>query len=181
MRIRSLYFPLSQATRRPFYVWFVCLFGLLALYLPALWGQASGQTAAPPTGASPAGGRTIHGLVKSGYMPIPGATVSGSEYGLWANNSIPGPMLMEPIDWRFQPTDVTPCGCRCRPLPRAPRTLCSMPPIRACKPTLNWFFFLGPMNRTTSHSARTPAEADAARRTSRCFRVQAGRTLRLDP
>ena len=76
MRIRSLYFPLSQATRRPFYVWFVCLFGLLALYLPALWGQASGQTAAPPTGASPAGGRTIHGLVKSGNMPIPGATVS---------------------------------------------------------------------------------------------------------
>jgi hypothetical protein len=41
-----------------------------------LWGQPAGQTSAPHTATSSAGGRTIQGLVKSGNMPIPGATVS---------------------------------------------------------------------------------------------------------
>ena len=66
-----------KATRQPQYVLlFVFVLYLVAVGLPALWGQAAGQTVAPPTATSSAGGRTIRGQVKSGNMPIPGATVS---------------------------------------------------------------------------------------------------------
>ena len=77
MTISSLHFSVPKAMRRPRYVLpFVFVLYLVELGLPALWGQGAGRTAAPQTATPSAGGRTIQGLVKSGNMPIPGATVS---------------------------------------------------------------------------------------------------------
>src|SRR5271170_6205318 len=56
-----------------FFFLFAFFFFFAALYPDALWGQAAEQTAAPS--AAP---RSIHGVVKSGNMPIPGAGVSAT-------------------------------------------------------------------------------------------------------
>src|SRR5580700_7718204 len=52
---------------------FCFLFLFTALCPDALWGQTAEQSAAPASGP-----RNIHGVVKSGNMPIPGAGVSAT-------------------------------------------------------------------------------------------------------
>ncbi len=53
---------------------FLFLFHMLVFQPHLSRGQTAGQAAATPT----SGGRTIHGVVKSGNMPIPGADVSAT-------------------------------------------------------------------------------------------------------
>jgi trimeric autotransporter adhesin len=52
---------------------FSFFFLFAALYPDAMWGQGAEQAAAPASGL-----RSIHGVVKSGNMPIPGAGVSAT-------------------------------------------------------------------------------------------------------
>ena len=70
MRSSGLRFLVIKGRLRPEFVFqFLFLFHVVVFYPHLLWGQV----AAPLTG-----GRTIHGIVKSGNMPIPGAGVSAA-------------------------------------------------------------------------------------------------------
>src|ERR1700728_28699 len=73
----SLHFPSLKAKLRhqpvlPIVFWLQ----IVVCYPFVLTGQVTAQAAAPQTAAPRASPRTIRGLVKSGNMPIPGASVS---------------------------------------------------------------------------------------------------------
>ena len=70
MKSSGLSFLMVKGRLRPEYIFpFVFLFNVVALHPHLLWGQA----------VAPAPGwRIIHGTVKSGNMPIPGAGVSAA-------------------------------------------------------------------------------------------------------
>jgi hypothetical protein len=72
--LRRLGFVVIKGRLRPEFVFqFLFLFQVVVFHGHLLWGQVAGQVASPATG-----GRTIHGVVKSGNMPIPGAGVSAA-------------------------------------------------------------------------------------------------------
>jgi len=74
MRISRIRVMAIKGRLRPeFVLQLLFLFQIAAACSHPLWGQAVDQTAAPATGA-----RSIHGVVKSGNMPIPGAGVSAA-------------------------------------------------------------------------------------------------------
>jgi len=74
MRNSGLQFPAIQGRLRLQFVFrFLFLFPVIVFHPHLLREQAAGQTA-----AATAGGRAVHGVVKSGNMPIPGAGVSAA-------------------------------------------------------------------------------------------------------
>ncbi|MGA9072969.1 MAG: carboxypeptidase-like regulatory domain-containing protein, partial [Candidatus Sulfotelmatobacter sp.] len=74
IRISSLQFlGIKGGLRAEFVFQFVFLLHVVVFHPHLLSGQTPGQPATPT-----AGGRTIHGVVKSGNMPIPGAAVSAA-------------------------------------------------------------------------------------------------------
>jgi uncharacterized membrane protein YgcG len=79
MRISSLQVLVVQGRPRSNFVWhlifliFLFAFHVVAFPASRLWGQATAPLSTPA-----AAGRTIHGTVKSGNMPIPGAAVSAT-------------------------------------------------------------------------------------------------------
>jgi len=74
IRIYSFQFPgMKCPLRAEVFFQLAFLFHLVVFHPHVVWGQAAGQTATSATAA-----RTIHGVVKSGNMPIPGSTISAS-------------------------------------------------------------------------------------------------------
>jgi hypothetical protein len=74
MRSSGLRILASKGKLRPEFVSHFLFFSLVIVFHPyVLQGQTAGQNATPT-----AGGRSIHGVVKSGNMPIPGAGVSAT-------------------------------------------------------------------------------------------------------
>src|ERR1700689_4341744 len=72
--LRFLNFPAIKGKLCPEFVFqFLFLFHVLVFQPHLLRGQTAEQPATPATGV-----RTIHGVVKSGNMPIPGADVSAT-------------------------------------------------------------------------------------------------------
>ena len=71
-RIRVM--AIKGRPRPEFVLQLLFMFQVAAVCSHPLWGQVVDQAAAPATG-----GRSIHGVVKSGNMPIPGAGVSAAD------------------------------------------------------------------------------------------------------
>ena len=75
--LRLLGFIRIEGRLRPeFVLLLLLLISLAVFHAPPLQGQTNAQVTPPA-----AGGRIIHGVVKSGNMPIPGAEVSAAVTG----------------------------------------------------------------------------------------------------
>ncbi len=74
MKSSGFRFLVMKGRTRPEFVFqFLFLLPIVVFHAPVLRSQVAGETV-----AAAAGGRSIHGVVKSGNMPIPGAGVSAA-------------------------------------------------------------------------------------------------------
>ena len=91
---------------------------LVVIFGPHLWAQASPQVSSPS-----ASGRTIHGIVKSGNMPIPGAGISAAnattKEQVSTSTDVDGSYSL-----RIPPMGSIRYECRWQHLPRARRKWC---------------------------------------------------------
>ena len=111
-------------------------FRYLLLCLPLLLAHGLAQDQPAQSQAAPSGSGAIHGIVKSGTMPIPGAAVSITPASSGPAISF-GQTSMAAILHAFRRTALIPCACKWSRLQIVHSRLWSMLPTRTSLRTLN--------------------------------------------
>jgi hypothetical protein len=166
MRGSSLHFLVIKGRLRLEFVFQFLFWFQVVVFHPHL---LRGQAVAPA-----AGGRTIHGVVKSGNMPIPGAGVSAANAAtkeqVNTSTDVDGSYWLRiPADGRYT------VRVQMAAFAASAQEVVLDATHPGCRRILNWCCCRGHARRAPAENSGGRMRADAASRVFPCFRVKRGR------